>query len=205
MLRHTCVGFCLILLVLPCEGALYLSQDHVGTQKMFRQEPICVSRHSSCTQTGTACCDGLECVPLNLNAQRCEKKGVTYAHLVPTPTLASTLAAPSGTYAGSKTVLGVKVAMTVDVDSATSLHFKLTGPANIDCPNQTYSLASNGAVTIPGSDACIKGSLSKHHISHLKVSYSAAKNTVTVKVNDGAFHARCTMQLAACACARYAT
>ena len=97
--------------------------------------------------------------------------------------------APSGTYHGSKSVLGIKAAGTITIDDTThaDLQIKTTGlvSVNIQCPKEEYFLSGNGQVTLPTfkSGDCVYDALKKYHIKLKGIFYDDKKDTITLSVH----------------------
>jgi hypothetical protein len=94
------------------------------------------------------------------------------------------LAAPAGSYKGSKSILGITVSAEVKIDTATEMDLNISGAATISCANQAYTLSSTGEVGIPSSDTCIENALVANKLSGLTVKYDASANTITVAVKE---------------------
>jgi hypothetical protein len=95
-------------------------------------------------------------------------------------------ATPSGTYSGTKSILGEKVSATVTIDDTTHMDLTVSGVVSVNCKGEAYNYdASSGAVTVPGaskSGDCIHDTLQKNGASLQSVSYDASSDSVTVKV-----------------------
>jgi hypothetical protein len=92
---------------------------------------------------------------------------------------------PSGTYVGTKSVLGVSVTATIKIDNASTMDFSISGAASINCPGEAYSLSSSGTVELPTDrDSCIYNALAKQKLSDLKAQYDAAGDAITVTVKE---------------------
>merc|ERR1711939_1066786 len=98
-------------------------------------------------------------------------------------------ATPSGTYKGTKSVLGEHIDASITIDSTTKFDFSVQVPGisiNVNCKAEDYSLdASSGAVTVPGaskSGDCIHDALSKNSASLKSVSYDSSGDKISVAV-----------------------
>jgi hypothetical protein len=97
-------------------------------------------------------------------------------------------AGPSGTYVGSKSVLGVSITATVKVDDASTMDFSISGAATVSCPGESYTVSSSGAVVLPqDKDSCIYTALSKYKLSDLDAQFDASANTITITLKEAKF------------------
>lgn len=73
-------------------------------------------------------------------------------------------ATPSGTYHGSKSVLGSTIDITVTLESTTEADVKIAGPLTVDCDHEVYNYDGNTGVQLPNKDKagdCIHDALAK--------------------------------------------
>ena len=92
---------------------------------------------------------------------------------------------PSGTYVGTKNVLGVSVTATIEIDDAATMDFSITGAASVSCAGEAYSVASSGAMTLPTDEgSCIHDALSKQKLSDLDAAYDSSADAITVTLKD---------------------
>ena len=66
------------------------------------------------------------------------------------PSTVETAATPTGTYKGSKTVLGQTVNAIVTVDDSTHLDLTLSGATSVDCKSESYAYDGTSKITLPG-------------------------------------------------------
>ena len=98
-------------------------------------------------------------------------------------------ATPTGTYAGSKTVIGQTVDLSVSVVDTNVLSFQISGAAKVNCPSEKFSMDGNNIV-IPGAsqkDDCLGEALQSASISLDKATYHADDDTVDVSVKYEGF------------------
>lgn len=92
--------------------------------------------------------------------------------------------APSGSYAGSKDILGVTINGNIKIDSATAFDLGITGAATINCANEAYTYADGKVdVTNQGTSGdCVHDALKKNGIELKSIEYDAGKDEITVNV-----------------------
>lgn len=95
-------------------------------------------------------------------------------------------AAPSGSYAGEKSVLGEKVDVTMTVDTATSFDFTISGVISLDCKNEAYSYTTgSSAISLPNSGKagdCVHDALEENHVTLESITYDTSSNSIAVEV-----------------------
>jgi len=98
-------------------------------------------------------------------------------------------ATPSGTYKGSKSVLGTTVTITVTVESSTQAEIKINGPLTVDCDKEAYSYDGKTTITLPNKDKpgdCIHDTLAKAPgggtLTSLTYDPNSDQATVTAKI-----------------------
>ena len=157
-----------------CDQADILAADVAAAQKVDKNLKV-----GTCTSAGYSVADGttMRKVPgLGMLAikqfkrearTRIDQPSYEYARMRKKfkreQDLLNKIAAPSGTYVGHTSLhMGdVKVNGTVKIDDATTLDILVTGhgkgmPASVTCKGQKFSVASNGAITLPqDKDTCI--------------------------------------------------
>jgi len=57
---------------------------------------------------------------------------------------------PSGEFYGSMTVLGYEINVNLKFSDDMKLDFELTGAETVSCPSETYTIASDGLISLPG-------------------------------------------------------
>jgi hypothetical protein len=96
-------------------------------------------------------------------------------------------ALPSGEYSGSANVLGITFKSTVRVDSAAKADMMIAASGllsfNIDCPGESFSVASGGSVHVGAGGDCLHQGLSKHEIALKSVKYNSGADKLTVVAN----------------------
>ena len=95
-------------------------------------------------------------------------------------------AAPSGTYTGSKSVLGKSITATLKIDTATTFDLGITGAATLSCANEAYSYsAGSSSLQLPNiakTGDCIHDALAKQSASIKSITYDAGADTISVTV-----------------------
>ena len=97
---------------------------------------------------------------------------------------------PSGTYSGSKSVLGQSITATIKIEDDSHFDFAISGAASIDCDDESFSLSSDGTFTIPGATTtgdCLEKALDKNDVSIKSVTYDATSDEITVSVKYEGF------------------
>ena len=93
---------------------------------------------------------------------------------------------PSGTYKGSKSLLGQTINAVVTVDDTTHMDLKLTGAATVDCKQEVYSYDGGSHVTLPGLNTagdCVHDTLAGASvpIKIKSIEYSQSGDYVDIK------------------------
>lgn len=91
---------------------------------------------------------------------------------------------PSGSYCGSKTVLGETIGAIVSFHDAQFLDFTISGDIALDCPNEAYSLSGSDIVLrdIGVAGDCAHDALADNKITLNHITYDSASNTIDVAV-----------------------
>ncbi len=91
---------------------------------------------------------------------------------------------PSGTYKGSKTVLGQTINTEVDVTSDTLMNLIITGVISLSCSDEEYALNGNEVTVthITEDGDCAHDALAENNVSLKSVSYDDSADTITVSV-----------------------
>ena len=91
---------------------------------------------------------------------------------------------PSGSYCGSKTVLGETIGAIVSFHDARFLDFTISGDIALDCPNEAYSLSGSDIVLrdIGVAGDCAHDALADNKITLNHITYDSASNTIDVAV-----------------------
>lgn len=96
-------------------------------------------------------------------------------------------AKPSGEYSGSADMLGITFKSTVRVDSAAKADMTIAASGllsfNIDCPGESFSVASGGSVHVGTGGDCLHRGLSKQGITLKSVKYNGGADKLTVVAN----------------------
>ena len=98
-------------------------------------------------------------------------------------------ATPTGTYMGSKTVIGQTVELSVSVVDTNVLSFQISGAAKVDCPSEKFNMDGDDIV-IPGATQkgdCLGDALKSAKISLSKATYHSNDDTVDVSVKYEGF------------------
>jgi len=82
----------------------------------------------------------------------------------------------SGKYTGSKTIVGVTITETMTFKDGMKVDFSFTGPLTINCPDEDYTLGSDGTLTLtnlntPGD--CLEKNLDDNDVTLESIIYSA--------------------------------
>jgi C1A family cysteine protease len=96
---------------------------------------------------------------------------------------------PTGTYKGTKSVLGQSVDVTVKIDDASHFDFDISGVATLSCKNEEFSL-SGGNFVVPGatkSGDCIHDALSQNNVALSSMTYDATSDEISVSVKYESF------------------
>ena len=109
---------------------------------------------------------------------------IVAASALPSPVEAA--ATPSGTYKGSKTVLGQTINAVVTVDDSTHLDLQLSGATTVDCKQEGYTYDSSSKITLPGLNTagdCVHDALAgaKLPITIKSIEYSQSGDDVEIK------------------------
>jgi len=96
---------------------------------------------------------------------------------------------PSGTYKGTKSVLGQSVDATVTIDDASHFDMDISGVASISCKNEAYTL-SGGKFSVPGattSGDCLHDALTSNNVALSSMTYDATSDEISVSVKYESF------------------
>ncbi len=91
---------------------------------------------------------------------------------------------PSGSYCGSKTILGETISAVVDFHDTQFLDFTISGDIALDCPNEAYFLSGSDIVLrdIGVAGDCAHDALADNKIILQHITYDSASNTIDVAV-----------------------
>jgi hypothetical protein len=91
---------------------------------------------------------------------------------------------PSGSYCGSKTILGETIGAVVNFQDAQFLDFAISGDFALDCHNEAYSQSGADILLrdIGVSGDCAHDALSENKITLQHITYDSASNTIDVSV-----------------------
>ena len=93
-------------------------------------------------------------------------------------------ASPSGTYKGSKSVLGQNVDATVTIVDGSHMNLEIEGPISLKCDGEQYTL-SGSSITLPTAGTagdCIHDALAAHGGSINSITYDSSADSIDVKV-----------------------
>ena len=113
--------------------------------------------------------------------------GLTHQSLRGVKTLryvGSANASPSGTYKGSKSVLGQTVDGTVTIVDGPHMNLEIEGPISLKCDGEQYTL-SGSSITLPTAGTagdCIHDALAAHGGSIESITYDSSADSIDVKV-----------------------
>ena len=91
---------------------------------------------------------------------------------------------PSGSYCGSKTVLGETIGAVVHFQDTQFLDFAISGDFVLDCHDEVYYQSSVDIVLrdIGADGDCAHDALADHKITLQHITYDSASNTIDVAV-----------------------
>ena len=89
--------------------------------------------------------------------------------------------APTGSYSGSKTVLGESVALTMSVADETHVNFVISGVASLTCNAEAFHIDGSNLILegIDASGDCIHDNLTENHVDFKSFVYDTAADTLT--------------------------
>jgi hypothetical protein len=92
---------------------------------------------------------------------------------------------PSGSYCGSKSVLGETVSAVVSFQDTQSLDLAISGDFVLDCRDEIYSISGSEIILRDiGLDGdCVHDALSDNQITLQHITYDGAANTIGVSVS----------------------
>jgi hypothetical protein len=101
------------------------------------------------------------------------------------PSTVEAAATPSGTYKGSKSVLGQSVNAIVTVDDTTHLDLTLSGATAVNCKSESYSYDGTSKITLPGLNTagdCVHDALAGASlpITIKSITYSPTSDDVVI-------------------------
>jgi len=82
----------------------------------------------------------------------------------------------SGKYTGSKTIVGVTITQTMTFKDGMKVDFSFTGPLTINCPDEDYTLESDGTIKLTNLDTpgdCLEKNLADNDVTLKSLTYSA--------------------------------
>lgn len=91
---------------------------------------------------------------------------------------------PSGFYSGSKSLFGETINAVVDLKTATTLDFGVSGDFLLDCKDEPYTVSGSSVqiTNIGVAGDCAHDALSDNKITLKSIVYDSAKDTITVSV-----------------------
>lgn len=96
--------------------------------------------------------------------------------------------APSGTYIGTKEILGMKVNGKITINSATTADIDVEAPdagISVNCPSEGYHMDSSGHVTLDNINKagdCVHDNLQKDGLKLQSVDYDANHDQITLVI-----------------------
>jgi len=96
---------------------------------------------------------------------------------------AQSLSAPTGTYEGTKSVLGQTVSATIKIDDTSHADIGISGAIAISCASEEYKFDGASTITLPGEDTagdCVHDALADNKASIKSITYDASGDTITV-------------------------
>jgi len=97
--------------------------------------------------------------------------------------LAVATADPTGTYSGSKTILGESINAVFKIDSSTAVDITISGVASVNCANEAYTYDGASAIDVTGKDTagdCVHDALASNSVTLKSVTYDASSDEITV-------------------------
>merc|ERR1719184_768538 len=91
----------------------------------------------------------------------------------------------SGEYSGSKTIIGVEIMASVTFSSDSKVELSISGPITIDCPNESYTMASDGTISMTNINVdgdCLHDNMASNDVTLKGIKYSSDSDTITVTV-----------------------
>ncbi len=94
------------------------------------------------------------------------------------------LASPNGLYTGSKTLFGETINALVNLKTANTLDFAISGDFTLDCKDEYYTVSGNDIVLsdIDMVGDCAHDALTDNGITLKSIVYDAASDKITVSV-----------------------
>jgi len=97
---------------------------------------------------------------------------------------AASATAPTGSYHGTKSILGETIDATVKIDDTTHMDLTISGVATINCANEGYSFDGSSSITLPGMSTagdCVHDAIaSQSGVSISAISYSQSADSIIV-------------------------
>jgi len=94
---------------------------------------------------------------------------------------------PSGTYKGTKTVLGQTVAVTASITDSSHFALTITGAISTSCPDEQYSYdSSSNVINLPNlgsSSDCVNKAMSDNGVEFKSLTYTPASDEITLTVS----------------------
>merc|ERR1711879_625850 len=102
-------------------------------------------------------------------------------------TLHKVLKMLTGEYSVTETVsgTGMRISASVRFDDGMKAHGAITGPITFRCQDESYTIASDGTISITNIDNrgdCIHDNMSKYDLTLKEAKYSSDSDTITVSV-----------------------
>jgi len=91
----------------------------------------------------------------------------------------------TGEYSGTKTIIGVEITATITFEDGMKAEFAISGPLTIDCPDEPYTLASDGTMSmtnINNDGDCLHDNMASNDVTLKGMKYSSDSDTITVSV-----------------------
>merc|ERR1719397_156121 len=91
----------------------------------------------------------------------------------------------TGEYKGTKTIVGEEITQTIIFGDDMTAEFSLTGPLSIDCPNEPYTIASDGTISmtnINNEGDCLYDNMASNDVTLKGIKYSSDSDTISVSV-----------------------
>lgn len=91
----------------------------------------------------------------------------------------------TGEYSGTKTIIGVEITATITFEDGMKAEFAISGPLTIDCPDEPYTIASDGTMSmtnINNDGDCLHDNMASNDVTLKGMKYSSDSDTITVSV-----------------------
>jgi len=91
----------------------------------------------------------------------------------------------TGEYSGTKSILGIEITNTITFEDGMKAEFAITGPLTIDCPDEPYTIASNGTISLTNINTdgdCLHDNLASNDFTFEGMKYNSDSDVIVVSV-----------------------